>query len=189
MTYDEGDLEILTLAHGHEHRKSVLGNLIVFLAFELGIPLRSGGSNTLRKKLRRKGLEPDTCFWIAHEQAMRGKEEFDPDADPPPDLVVEIDVTSSSLDRMGIYAALDVPEIWRWHRGALKAYLLNEAGDAYEAAEASRSFPQVPVEELNRFVSLASDKDETTVLREFVAWVRRTIVPGGNGGKKRKGRS
>src|ERR1043165_9320997 len=86
LTYDNGDLEIMTLSFAHENAGEWLGRLVFFLAVELNIAICSGGSTTLRKALRRKGLEPDKSFWIKHERHMRGKKEWDVLTDPPPDL-------------------------------------------------------------------------------------------------------
>lgn len=193
LTYDNGELEIMTLSHGHENRKSMIGSLIVFLSYELVIAIRSGGSNTMRKKLKKKGLEPDECYWIANEKAMRGKDEFEPNIDPPPDLAVEVDVTSSSMDRMGIYAALKIPEVWRYYRRHLRVYLLTAEG-IYGEAKESQVFPFFAVSELDRFIHQADKEDETTVLRSFVHWVRAEVAPAyeayqrrlkGNNGQKK----
>src|SRR5688572_15837598 len=86
MTYDNGDLEIMTLSFGHENAGEVISRLISTLTQELEIPLRSGGSTTLRRKLKRKGLEPDKCFWIKNEPRMRRKKKWSAKSDPPPDL-------------------------------------------------------------------------------------------------------
>src|SRR5437016_3795766 len=88
MTYDNGDLEIMTLSFGHENLGEIIARFIAILTLELGMSLRSGGSTTLRKKLKRKGLEPDKCFWIKNAKAMRDKTKWDPKLDPPPDLAV-----------------------------------------------------------------------------------------------------
>jgi Uma2 family endonuclease len=194
LTYDNGDLEIMTLSHGHENKKSVLHGLVLLLVIELNIALRSGGSNTLRKRLRKKGLEPDECYWIRHEKAMRGKEEFEPEVDPPPDLALEVDVSSSSMNRMVIYAALGIGEIWRYHRRRLRVYQLID-GD-YEETKESRVFPFLAVRELERFVHQSERDDETTVMRAYVAWLRAEVAPvyerwkdesKGNGRKRSKG--
>lgn len=176
LTYDNGDLEIMTLSFGHENRKGFIRRLIEMLTFELEIPVRSGGSTTMRKKLKKKGLEPDECYWIANEKLMRDKEEFEPNADPPPGLALEIDVTSSSLDRMGIYAALKVPEVWRYRRRRLNIHLLNNEG-SFEEADQSRIFPFLPVSELDRFIRQSETEDETAVLRDFVRWVKGEVLP------------
>src|SRR6266446_3001561 len=92
MTYDNGDLEFMTLSFGHENAGEWIGRLIFFLAVQWKIPVSSGGSTTLKKAIRKKGLEPDKCFWIENEAAVRGKKDWDAKTDPPPDLVVEVDI-------------------------------------------------------------------------------------------------
>jgi Uma2 family endonuclease len=151
VTYDEGDLEIMTLSFGHENAGRWLGRLIFFLALELQMALCSGGATTLKRSLRKKGLEPEECFWIAHEKHMRGKKEWDAASDPPPDLAVEIDITSSSLDRIGIYAALKVPEIWRYDGETLRVLVLGPGGKYKEKAK-SPAFPRLPLAEFASFV-------------------------------------
>ena len=80
---------------------------------ELDIPIRSGGSTTFKSQILKKGLEPDECYWIANEHLVRGRLDLDLEVDPPPDLAVEVEITRSVLNRMGIYASLRVPEVWR----------------------------------------------------------------------------
>ncbi|MFO0969146.1 MAG: Uma2 family endonuclease [Gemmataceae bacterium] len=193
LTYDHGDLEIMTLSHGHEKKKRILGRCVDFLTFELNIPMASGGSNTLRWKLKKRGLEPDECYWFKHEKAMRGKDEFEPNVDPSPDLALEIDVTSSCMDRMAIYAALGILEVWRYYRRRLRVYRLTEE-KKYEESEESAVFPFLHVHELERFIHRAEKEDETTVMHEYVAWLRAEVVPAfekwkakGNGRRKTKG--
>src|SRR5438067_1421340 len=105
LTYDRGALEIRTTSPLHEHYRRLLGRMIEALTEELNIPLAGYGSMTFRRP-RKRGLEPDQCYWIAEEARMRGRDSIDLRVDPPPELIVEIDITSSSLNRMGIYATL-----------------------------------------------------------------------------------
>src|SRR5262245_34373899 len=100
LTYDRGMLEIMTLTHEHESDNRFLVRLVVVLTEELGLPVRDGGSTTIRRRRRRRGLESDSCFWIANEAAVRHKRQIDLRIDPPPDLALEVDVTNSSLDRL-----------------------------------------------------------------------------------------
>src|SRR5437870_10697521 len=120
VTYQDGDLEFTTISLEHDGYGRWIGRLIFFVAFELELSLRTGGSTTLRKALRKVGLEPDECFWIKNESRMRGKKKWHALTDPPPDLAIEIDITSSWLDRLAIYAALEIPEVWRFDGESLK---------------------------------------------------------------------
>src|ERR1700722_8059939 len=124
LTYDRGTLELMTLSHEHENRGHLLGRLVVTLTVELGLPLKGGGSTTFRRRRRQRGLEPDECYWIGSEALVRGKEKINQRRDPPPDLALEIDVTHSSLNRLAIYAALNIPEVWRFEGLSLACYLL-----------------------------------------------------------------
>ena len=112
LTYDRGNLEITTLSPEHENLNLLLNHLVVAAAEELGLEIASYGSMTMR----RRGLEADQCYWIANEARMRGRDRIDLRTDPPPDLVIEVDVSRSSMDRMTIYAALGVPEFCGWTR-------------------------------------------------------------------------
>jgi Uma2 family endonuclease len=176
LTYDRGGLEIRTLSHGHEHLGKLLGRFIETLTEEIQIPVHSGGSTTFRREDRERGREPDRCYWIQNERPMRCRREFDFQSDPPPDLAVEIEVTSSMLDRLGIYAALGIPEIWRFTGEALRVYRLGRNGKYAEVAQ-SPTFPDVPVAEVLRFVRLSETQDETSVVRAFRAWVRDVVLP------------
>ena len=110
MTYDHGSLEFTSPLLAHEHDGSLICQFIWAYTLERRIPRHSGRSMTLRRESEQRGLEPDDCFWIQNESRMRGRTDFDPEQDPPPDLAVEIDITSSSLPRMSIYATPGVPE-------------------------------------------------------------------------------
>jgi Uma2 family endonuclease len=179
FTYDDGKLEIMTLGFGHENYSSLISYLIMALMLELNIPIRSGGSTTLKRKRMKKGLEPDKCYWIKNESRMRGKTEFDPRKDPPPDLAVEIDISRSSLDRMAIYAALGVPEVWRFDEESFLVYQL-QADGRYEARSQSLSFPFLPIAEVERFLRQSQSRDETSLLRDFCSWVRLNLLPASN---------
>jgi Uma2 family endonuclease len=176
FTYDDGRLEIMTMSHEHEWSKSLVGRLVELLAIVLQMPFHSGGSNTMKRKLKKKGLEPDECYWFQHEKRMRGKKRLDLKVDPPPDLAIEVDVSQSVLQRMKIYAALKVPEVWRCKRARLRAYLL-QADGTYRSAEYSKGFPFLAPAELQVFLERAAATDEATLAREFMDWVEEEVKP------------
>lgn len=111
FNYDRGSLELMTVSLGHEWTKKLFAAFMEVLRMEIRIKLRSGGSMTFRKKEKDRGIEPAECYWIQHAAQMRRKTLFDPDTDPPPNLIIEIEVSRSILDRIGICAALKVPEV------------------------------------------------------------------------------
>jgi Uma2 family endonuclease len=175
ITYDRGKLEIMTVSYPHEFYKKLFARMIEIMTLELNMAMAPGGSTTFRRELMERGLEPDECYWITNTALMKGKLEFDADTDPPPDLALEIDITNSSLDRMGIYGALGTPEIWRFDGERLTVHHL--VGAKYRLRDRSRAFPFLPVQDLLRFVKQAETEDQTTVMRAFTQWVRDTLLP------------
>jgi Uma2 family endonuclease len=175
LTYDRGRLEIMSPVLGHDRYGRFLGRMIVALTEELRLPILSGGTTTLRRQLKRRGLEPDECFWIANEARVRGLSRLNLRRDPPPDLAVEIDTTRSSLNRMGIYAALGVPEVWRLDGTSLTFQVL--AGKSYQGATVSRTFPRVAPADLTPFLASLVTTEENEMIRQFRDWVRQNLIP------------
>jgi Uma2 family endonuclease len=171
LTYDRGELEIMSPSWTHEDGAWFLGDLIFVMTEELGLTLRRGGSLTMRRRKKRKGLEPDTCYWIANAPKVLGKTKLNFKTDPPPDLAVEIEVTRSSLKRMGIYAALAVPEVWRFDGITLTFHGL-DAGQ-YILLTHSASFPKVTSADLLPFLQQVTQVDQNDLVRQFRAWVRQ----------------
>ena len=177
MTYDRGALEIMSPLLEHESPADLLGRFVLVLTEELGVGVRSGGSTTLRRQRRRRGLEPDRCWWIANEPLMRCKPHLDLRTDPPPDLAVECDITSSSLNRMGVYAAVGVPEVWRYDGASLTFQLLQPDG-TYAANPTSRAFPWLTPADLAAHLALVASTEENAVVRQFRNWVRQKLAGG-----------
>jgi len=155
----------------HERPKKIIGRMVEMLAFELNRPMVCFGSTTFRRKDKAKGLEPDECYYFRNEAKMRGRKRLNLRRDPPPELVVEIDITSRSVPREPIYAALGVPEIWRFD--GLKLQCLHLIGGVYRERKRSLVFPNLEPAQLKRFIDELATKDDTTIAREFVAWVRK----------------
>ncbi len=174
VTFDEGSIEIMPPLAEHEHPSRAIGALAQILAVELNIPMSCYGSTTFRREEKQKGLEPDDCFYIANESRVRGMKDFDPTVLPPPDLVIEVDITRRSIPRQPIYAALGVPEIWRYDAKGLAVLLLRDDGK-YERDEASRAFPFLPMLEFEKFVKRMEFEEQTSVLREFRDWVKTLV--------------
>lgn len=174
MTYDRGSLELMSPSNEHERFKRLIGRMLEILTLELNIPIRSQGSTTFRRQSADCGLEPDECYYIQHESQVRGRDEIDLEVDPPPDLAVEIEISSSRLDRMGVYAALGVPEVWRYDGTALRIFELGPEGP-YKEQSSSRAFPYLPLSEVVRFLAERNDSHETAWARRFGAWVRDTL--------------
>ena len=171
INYDRGTLEIMTLSLEHESYKTVIGLMMGLLALHLKMRVKHGGSTTLKRLTKKKGLEADQCYWVANEPAVRTKKRIDLRVDPPPDLVIEIDVMHSVVNREKIYAALGVPEMWVLGRdGKLAAFALGQG--AWQPIEHSRSFPFLRVADLDPFVARIGVDDDTSVLADFAEWLR-----------------
>jgi Uma2 family endonuclease len=174
FAYDCGTLEIMTPLFEHENPKSNFANFIVALAEELDIEIKSAGSTTLKRRIANRGIEPDNCYYIQNELAVRGRQKLNLETDPSPDLAIEIDITSSSVDKLGIYSALGVPELWRYNGRFLKFYQL--VGGEYVECEFSIAFPLVSVIDMSRFIEQSKTAGEIALLKSFRAWVREKVI-------------
>ena len=173
LTFDRGELEIMSPSLEHDIDDRFLGRLVVTLTEELDLPIVEGGSVTMRRRRKRRGLEADDCYWIENAGRMAGRRKLDLRTDPPPDLAIEVDVTRSSLNRMSIYQALRVPEIWHLKGEVLTFHVLNAAG-IYEVVAASRSFPWVSPADLIGFLQQAWQAgNNNAVIRDFRAWIHQ----------------
>ena len=173
LTYDQETLEIMTPLPPHEEFKRRMGRLVEVLTEETETEVRSLGSTTWRRADLQKGLEADECYYIQHEAAVRGKAEINLAIDPPPDLAIEVGNTSSSMNRLEIYAALEVPEIWRYDGETPTIYGLVEG--KYAAQEASAALPMLHRGNILRFLQISQTMGETSWVREFRRWVRSQI--------------
>ena len=171
LTYDQGTLEIMTTSSRHERRKALLRKMIDALAEEMRIDIASYGSMTFQRKAKQKGLEPDECYWVQHESEVRGRDEVTLQNAPPPDLVLEVEVSRSMLSRIGIYAAFEVPEVWRCRQKTIRVVRLVEG--KYQVAERSAAFPFLNPTALLPFLNQPSDVSEVEMIRRFREWVRQ----------------
>lgn len=172
VAYDNGVLEIMTPLPEHERSKELVSDFVKALFEELDVEFCSLGSTTFKNKAMSKGIEPDNCFYIQNEAAVRGKDRLDLSIDPPPDLALEIDVTSRT--HPSIYTALGVPELWRFEQGQLQINRL-EAGEYRETAT-SAIFPKFPLAEvLPDYVTRCKTEGRNKTMKEFRAWVREQI--------------
>jgi len=174
VAYSQGVLEIVSPLPAHEKAKVILSDLVKILLDELDMPWESLGSTTFRRAEMAAGIEPDDCFYIQHHAAMVGKERLDLRVDPPPDLVIEVDITSPTA--LQAYAALQVPEIWRYHNRTLQIAVWHDG--RYIDTPHSPTFPQVPVSEaIAQFVEMSHVRGTAPALRAFRQWVREHLQP------------
>jgi Uma2 family endonuclease len=176
ITYDRGDAELMSPLIHHEHSKKMIVRLIEALTEEMNLPCEGAGATTFRKPLLDRGLEPDECYYLAHATLMFGRRTLDLSVDPPPDLALEIAITKSALDRMGIYAALAIPEVWRFDGETLAIECL-QADGSYQSVAVSPQLPLLTPTEVIRWVELGQKVGQTAAIRRFRAWVRKKCNP------------
>ncbi len=172
LAYNEGLLEIMSPLGPHENNNRFIDDLIRAIADELNLNLKKFGSLTLKREKKLKGAEPDSCYYIQNEPLVRSKQEIDLDNDPPPDLVLEIDITSGSLDKRPIYAAVGVPELWRYNGNKLEVFVLQPSSQDYQQVNQSPTLPWMPLDVIPKFIRQSLADGETATLRAFRAWVR-----------------
>lgn len=171
FNYDRGNLEIMIVSLKHEKLKHKLETLVEVIAEELGIDLEGAGSTTFRHRDVERGFEPDACFYFKHAARIRLQNEIDLTVDPPPDLVIEIDITRPSLNKLPIYAGLGISEVWRFTDGRLK--LLKRHGKNYNEQKESSLLSGITSGQLNQWIE-QSRKQKSI---EWLAHVRKCIRP------------
>lgn len=170
MTYDRGTLEIMSPSSEHERYNRTAAQIVEELAVEMNINFDSLGSTTFRREDIDRGFEPDSCFYIQNAAAVRGKKRIDLTIDPPPDLVIEIDITSPSLDKFPVFARVGVPEVWRFDGSRLAIYELVE-GD-YREQETSLVFPTVTAADVTAFIKESETMERPDWMRKVRSWAR-----------------
>ncbi|OLP16392.1 hypothetical protein BST81_21635 [Leptolyngbya sp. 'hensonii'] len=163
LAYDQGMLEIRMPGELHEIINRLLAKIITMLAMELGMEANDFGSTTLNRESLDRGIEPDSCFYIQNAEPGQGLETKGTES-LAPDLVLEVDIANSSANKLAIYKAIGVPEIWLFSRNGLKIWVLQTG--QYLEADRSRSFPLVSAQQLNHWLELRRTETDLTVLRE-----------------------
>jgi Uma2 family endonuclease len=172
LAYDMGILEIMTPLMPHEHNNRLLEHLVFALAQELNLNLKSTGSLTCKRQDLAKGVEPDSSFYIQNEPIMRNKQNLDLTQDPPPDLVIEVDYTSAYIDKLPIYLALGVPEVWRYDYPGMQIYQMCEG--IYIPCDVSPTFANLPLTiEIPHFLAQSLEIGEIPMIEAFREWVRQ----------------
>jgi Uma2 family endonuclease len=170
ISYDDGTLQVMSPSAEHEEYKELVLHLARACADELGLPLETRGSTTWKRRGIRKGVEPDTCFYVARAPEIIGKRAIDLETDPPPDIAVEIDVSNESLAKLPAYAALGVPEIWRCDGRRFVMYEL--VGREYRESRGSLFLPGVTPLLLAMALEIGRTKGQTEAIRLFRERIR-----------------
>lgn len=170
FTYDNGYLELMILSVEHEEPNRTLALIVDIVAAELRVNVRRIGSNTCKREDLLKGFEPDSAFYVQNAASVRGKKRIDLRQDPPPDLVIEIDVTSPSVPRFPIFAAVGVPEVWRCRENVVQIFKLQDG--SYEESEQSLALPPLTGDVLTRFLEENETLDSPDWMQRVRAWAQ-----------------
>jgi Uma2 family endonuclease len=170
LTYDRGELEIMSPTAEHEDVNRAVDKLVSLVALEMEIETRDLGSTTFSLEDFERGFEPDSCFYVQNEALIRGKNRLDLTVDPPPDLVIEIDITSSSINKQAIFAQFRVPELWRYDGARME--ILNLVQSAYVKSEVSSVLPFFTAEVLTKFVAESRKLGRLEWMKGVRDWAR-----------------
>ncbi len=168
LIFDRGTLEITMPLEQHEFSARLIELLIRILVVELGFKIKTMGSTTLDRSDLNRGAEPDNAYYIQNQPLVAGRT-VDLAADPPPDLVVEVDITHTDIDKPALYASMGVPEFWRYNGREWRIYQLENS--EYLEVSASPTFPILPKSKLYEFLA-AAQLDEVEAEVNFRSWLR-----------------
>jgi Uma2 family endonuclease len=172
VSYSHGSLELMVPLPEHEKAKEIIGDIIKILLDRLNIDYDSLGSTTLKSERMTQGVEPDACFYIQNQVLVLGKNRLDMNVDPPPDLAVEIDLTSRTP--LENYRLLGVPELWRYGKQGLQISILQDG--QYIKSDSSPTFPNLPIVDLiNRYVQQSQTVGSSQAIRAFKQWVQDNL--------------
>jgi Uma2 family endonuclease len=166
LTYDDGVLEITVPSESHEFSGRLIERFILTLVELMGMRMKTMGSTTMNYPQFKKGAEPDNAYYIQNQALVKGRE-VDFSQDPPPDLVVEVDITHTDISKNQFYASLGVQEFWRFNGKVWWVYQLQEG--SYVEVDVSPTFPQVPKERLYAFL-IEAKEDEIEAVQSLRAW-------------------
>ena len=171
VSYDQGRLEIMSPLPEHEEYAATIDMLVRAFAQAYKIKVQNYGAATWKRQSLNRGVEPDSCYYVANAVRVIGKRKLDLEKDPPPDIVVEIDITNESLSKFPIYAALGVSEIWRYDSKKVQFYELT--GDKYREVSKSESFPGLLPAMLAASLEQSKTDGQDATLESFVSRIRR----------------
>lgn len=173
VTYDNGWLELMTVSNYHERIKMLLDRVLLVLAEVFRLPMGAFGSFTHKKKKILKALEPDNCYYLANFEKVKGYRLIDLGKDPPPDLVMEMEISRSFLDRMKILAALGVAELWLVNEERLEVNVLRDG--KYEKVEESPTFPGLDLNQVLPFLQMGWKEGDFAMMEAVRKWARAQL--------------
>ncbi|MBD2131881.1 Uma2 family endonuclease [Sphaerospermopsis sp. FACHB-1094] len=173
FAYDHGNIEIMTPQMPHENSNRNIEGFVIILCEELGLEIKRAGSLTLTRDDIQRGAEPDSSYYIQNEYLVRSKDKIDLAIDPPPDLVLEVEYSRPQIDKLKLYAALGIPEFWRYNGSKLRIYTLTNG--EYLEVEISPTFTPITIKEITGFLAETSNIGEIATTRIFRNWVKEQL--------------
>jgi Uma2 family endonuclease len=171
LNYDRGVLEILSpISEEHELYNRLLSFLVETLAEAMGFEYRSSGAATFKRPDLQQSFEPDSCYYLQNEPRVRGNLHLDLTVDPPPDLAIEVDITHSSLDKLRLYAAMGVPELWRYDGQEVSIFWRKD--ESMVPMGTSRGFPSATAEALTRLMEQSKRLTRSAWNQSVRQWAR-----------------
>jgi Uma2 family endonuclease len=172
VTYDRGRMVVMSPLPIHEKWKQLMGRLTEVLAEHRDIPISAYGSTTWKRERLLRGLEADQCYYVQRLAEIRGKLDIDLESDPPPDLAVEVNVTHHPLDRLAIYASLQIPEIWSYDGKDVDC--LHLTSGSYKQQPTSLAFPGFEPAKLQPFLALHPRLVDSEIVKAFREWLEKS---------------
>lgn len=169
ISYNEGTLQIMSPSSKHEYYAKLIERLVDLLSINQRIEVLFYGSTTIKKQGDQKGAEPDACFYVQTADAVGTKELIDFNTDPPPDVVVEIDIHHESTSKFPIYLAFGVPECWRYNGDSLTIYHLRNG--QYVVADTSLALPLLTSAVLTEFLTRSAEENQYNIVLAFEEWL------------------
>ena len=173
ISYSNGNLEIMTPLPEHEYSKVLISDFVRIILEELEQEYWNLGATTFKSEKMAQAVEADECFYIQNEAIVRGKKRIDLNLRPPPDLVIEIDITNRT--RFNNYQLLGVPELWRYDGSKLEINVLKSG--KYVLSDESLQFPRFPIKQvIPEYLEVGKTQGKVATMNQFRSWVREVII-------------
>lgn len=172
FTYDRGVLQIMTLSTKHDKPNRILASLAETVAAETLGDVLSLGSVTIKREDLLRGFEPDSCFYFRNLDRVKDLEELDFTVDPPPDLVIEVDITTNSMNKFPVFAAVGIVEVWRFDGEAIRIHRLE--GKEYQEVQASVALPPLTASKITEFLESRKSVNLRDWVRSIQRWLRQS---------------
>ncbi|EKQ68916.1 hypothetical protein OsccyDRAFT_3470 [Leptolyngbyaceae cyanobacterium JSC-12] len=181
FTYQRGQLEMMTPLEEHERCHKLIESLILVLTDEMDVRIEAYKVPTLKRVDLQLGVEPDTAYYIQHADQMARRNKIDLAIDPVPDLILEVELSRSLLNKFEIYAELGIPEVWRYISKPGETFLKGQffihylKDDRYIEDDHGLAFPFLSVGRILQFIDQSDVSGLPAALRDLRIWAEETL--------------